>query len=101
MVSKDILQAGAGLPPEFPAFSRINGAGDNAPTDVLEIIGQFQSAGSVYLDPEEIQQIDGAGNVVLMSDTTNLDTVYPYNMVVVYNNVPSDNPVGPQWAMAS
>ncbi len=58
LVTRDILQAGAGLPPEFPAFSRINGAGDSAPTDVLEVIGTFQSAGNVFMEPEEVLSVD-------------------------------------------
>ena len=39
MVSRDVLQAGNGLPPEFPAFSGVRGGdarGVDAPTDVLE-----------------------------------------------------------------
>ncbi len=73
LVTRDILQAGAGLPPEFPAFSRINGAGDSAPTDVLEIIGTFQSAGNVYLEPEEVASVDLAGVVILRENTSNLE----------------------------
>lgn len=96
MVSKDILQAGAGLPPEFPAFSRINGAGDNAPTDVLEIIGQFQSAGTVYLDPEEVMGFNAPDLVVLNGEHSNFDTQYPFNMVVIYN----DDPANPRWKLA-
>src|SRR3989304_3240826 len=71
-VTRDILQAGAGLPPEFPAFSRINGAGNAAPTDVLEVIGMFQSPGSVYLVPEEVQTVVGE-NVKLRATTTNAE----------------------------
>lgn len=99
MVTKDILQAGAGLPPEFPSFSRINGAGNGAPTDVIEVIGTFQSAGNVYLEPEAVAAVDGAGVVSLVSPTSNLDVG---DMVVLYNNVPNDAPVprSPHWAMA-
>src|SRR5262245_38402607 len=110
LVTKDILQAGAGLPPEFPAFSRINGAGNQAPSDVLEVIGTFQSAGNVYLEPEEVASIDLAGVVTLRTNTTNLDVDDPATpsidegMVVVYNNVANTDPSGagrvPQWALA-
>ena len=103
LVTRDILQAGAGLPPEFPAFSRINGAGNAAPTDVLEVIGMFQSPGSVYLVPEEVQTVVG-DRVTLRANTTNLEpddpatTEIDEGMVLLYNNVAN---VGvPQWALA-
>lgn len=98
MVSRDILQAGAGLPPEFPAFSRVNGAGDNAPTDVLEMIGTFQLAGELYLDPEEVDGFVG-NDVRMAANTSNLEIG---DMVVVYNDA-SQNVVPPQtprWALA-
>jgi prepilin-type N-terminal cleavage/methylation domain-containing protein len=110
LVSKDILQAGAGLPPEFPAFSRINGAGDAAPTDVLEIIGAFQSSGNVYLEPEDVSGVDAAGVVTLMTNTTNLEPDDPATpgidegMVVLFNNVANTDPTGagrvPLWKLA-
>src|SRR3989304_4180050 len=60
LVTRDILQAGTGLPPEFPAFSRINGGdGGGTATDVLEIIGTIQSAGDVYLVPGGRQTVEG------------------------------------------
>ena len=100
MVTKDILQAGSGLPPEFPAFSRINGAGNAAPTDVIEMIGAFQSAGNVFMEPEDVFQLNGS-DVLLVANTTNLEI---NDMVVVYNNAPNVDPTGagrtPQWAMA-
>ncbi|HXV62883.1 MAG TPA: prepilin-type N-terminal cleavage/methylation domain-containing protein [Vicinamibacteria bacterium] len=98
MVSKDILQAGAGLPPEFPAFSRINGAGNQSPTDVLELIGTFQYAGNVFLGPEPVARLEG-DDVVLVANTTNLNVD---EMVVLYNDVPHDDRGGRtvQWAMA-
>lgn len=108
-VTKDILQAGAGLPPEFPAFSRING-GDANPTDALEIIGTFQSAGNVYPEPEEVQIVDGGGVVTLRASTTNLqpdDLTTPSideGMVLLYNNVANVDSTGagraPQWELA-
>jgi prepilin-type N-terminal cleavage/methylation domain-containing protein len=110
LVTKDILQAGAGLPPEFPAFSRINGAGDAAPTDVLEVIGTFQSAGNVYLEPEEVASVDLAGIVTLRANTTNLEPDDPATasvdegMVLLYNNVANVDTTGagrvPQWVLA-
>jgi prepilin-type N-terminal cleavage/methylation domain-containing protein len=109
LVTRDILQGGAGLPPEFPAFSRINGAGDANPTDVLEIVGTFQSAGNVYLEPEEVASVDVAGVVTLRSNTTNIDvddaaTPEDEGMVLLYNNTPNIDNSGagrvPQWALA-
>jgi prepilin-type N-terminal cleavage/methylation domain-containing protein len=111
LVTRDILQAGAGLPPEFPAFSRINGAGDAAPTDVLEIIGTFQSAGNVYLEPEQVRGVDlMSGEVTLMEAISNLTIDDPLTanidegMVLLYNNVANVDTTGagrvPQWALA-
>jgi len=109
LVTKDILQAGAGLPPEFPAFSRINGAGDAAPTDVLEVIGTFQSAGNLSLEPEEVQSVVGV-RVTLRSRTTNLQmddlttAAIDEGMVLLYNNVANVDPTAvgrvPQWTLA-
>ena len=102
LVAKDILQGGAGLPPEFPAFSRIWG-GDANPTDRLEIMGTFQSAGNVWLEPEEVGLLDIAGVVTLRSNMTNLEI---NDMVVLYNNVANVDTTGavpprvPQWALA-
>jgi prepilin-type N-terminal cleavage/methylation domain-containing protein len=111
MVTKDILQAGSGLPPEFPAFSRINGAGDAAPTDVLEVIGMFQSAGKVFMEPEEVNSVDlASGLVTLRESTTNLEMDDPTTpaidegMVLIYNNVANVDAAGggrtPQWKLA-
>ncbi|HEY7699458.1 MAG TPA: prepilin-type N-terminal cleavage/methylation domain-containing protein [Vicinamibacteria bacterium] len=110
LVARDILQGGAGLPPEFPAFSRINGAGDGNPTDVLEVIGTFQSAGNVYLEPEEVASLDVAGVVTLRANSTNLELDDPLTpsidegMVLLYNNVANVDTSGagrvPQWALA-
>jgi hypothetical protein len=110
LVARDILQAGAGLPPEFPAFSRINGAGDNAPTDVIEIVGTFQSAGNVYPEPEDVASVDAMGLVTLQSNTTNFElddlatASVDEGMVLLYNNVANFDSTGggrtPQWKLA-
>ena len=109
MVTKDILQGGAGLPPEFPAFSRINGAGDVVPTDVLEVIGTFQSAGKIFMEPEEVLNVDLiSGLVTLRENTSNLEPDDPATpaidegMVLIYNNVANDAIGGrtPQWKLA-
>lgn len=101
MVSKDILQAGAGLPPEFPSFSSING-GDGNPTDSIEMIGTFQGAGDLYIEPEPILEINN--NVVeTEAITTN---IRPGDMVAVCNGIPNDAPTTfpnlfPRWILAS
>ena len=108
MVSRDVLQAGNGLPPEFPAFSGVRGGdarGVDAPTDVLEIIGTFQLAGQVYLDPERVKGFNL--NVATMdASTTNFQgpiAGQPGDMVIVYNDTTTDpvmTPTPPQWALA-
>ena len=105
MVSRDILQAGSGLPPEFPAFSNINGAGDAAPTDVIEMIGTFQVAGELYLDPEDVKGFNG-NQAVMRADTTNFEGPLggdPGDMVIVYNDTTTNTAItaiAPQWALA-
>ncbi len=97
MVSKDILQAGGGLPPELPAFTRVNGAGDGNPTDSLEMVGTFQSAGNAYLEAEDVQEIQ-ASTVLTMANTTNFNVG---DITVLFNDTPLNDPNGflPAWAM--
>ena len=99
MVSRDILQAGAGLPPEFPAFTQ-NG-GDGAPADSIEIIGVLQRPGQTFLVPEEVGNIVVGGAcpsvcAEVVSMRTNFE---PGDVLVLYNDVPNENPIGSQWAM--
>ncbi len=98
MVTKDILQAGAGLPPEFPAFSRVGGAGNGNPTDVIEIIGALQSAGNASLEPESVKSVAGM-DVTLQAESSNLNVG---DLVVLYNNAANDDLTGhvPRWMMA-
>ena len=102
MVSRDILQAGAGLPPEFPAFTRQNGAGDGAPTDSIEMIGAMQLPGQAYLDPEQVWNIVAGGGtcpsdcVEVLNNTTNFQVG---EVLVLYNDIPNDNATTSQWAM--
>ncbi len=111
MVSRDILQGGAGLPPEFPAFSRING-GDFAPTDAMVIFGSFQSVGNAYPEPEVVAQAVGdlsTVTITLQEATTNLqadDGATPdinEGMVLIYNNIANldtNDPTNvPQWLL--
>ena len=97
MVSKDILQAGGGLPPELPAFTRVNGTGDGNPTDSIEMVGTFQSAGNAYLEAEEVQTIQDS-TVLLVANTTNFNVG---DIAVLFNDTPLNDPNGllPAWAM--
>jgi len=106
MVSKDILQAGGGLPPEYPSFSQVRGGdslgGGAIATDSIEIVGTFQAAGDIYLEPEDVRGLQGAGsNIVEMNDlTTNFEL---NDMVVLYNDgtdVTAGLGIPPQFAMA-
>ncbi len=96
MVSKDVLQAGAGLPVEFPSFTTtaINpsvGDGGTGP-DVIEIVGSSSSAGEMYYAPEPVVNFDGSTNVTLGLAPTGLEVG---NLVVVYDN----NELSPNWVM--
>ncbi len=97
MVSKDILQAGGGLPPELPAFTRVNGTGDGNPTDSIEMVGTFQSAGNAYLEAEDVQEIQ-ASVVLMAANTTNFNVG---DITVLFNDTPLNDPNGflPAWAM--
>ena len=95
MVSRDILQAGAGLPPEFPAFSAVRG-GDGTPTDSIEMIGTFQLAGEVYLEPEDVMTVTDTV-ATMVSNTTNFEVD---DMIVVYNDVTTGTAPEPQWVLA-
>jgi prepilin-type N-terminal cleavage/methylation domain-containing protein len=95
MVSKDVLQAGAGLPPEFPAFTTtaINpavGDGGSNP-DVIEIVGASSSAGEMYFDPEVVANFDGA-NATMGEVYTSLEVG---DLAVVYDDVLQN----PNWFM--
>ena len=96
MVSKDALQAGAGLPPEFPAFttSAINmnvGDGASGSPDVIEIVGASSSAGEMFFDPEPVIMFDGTNATVGLAPSS----LEVGNLVVVYDN----NPLNPNWIM--
>ena len=103
LVSRDVLQAGSGLPPEFPAFSRQNGAGNGATTDVLEIIGASQVPGEVYQDPEVVQRlvdstVPGCPSYCaeLVGTTASFEVG---DVLVLYNDARNDGAIQPQWAM--
>jgi prepilin-type N-terminal cleavage/methylation domain-containing protein len=56
MVSKDALQAGAGLPPEFPAFTTpaIDAAVGDTNPDTIEIVGGLAGAGEMNAEPNAV-----------------------------------------------
>lgn len=95
MVSKDILQAGAGLPPEFPAFTTnvINpavGDGGSNP-DVIEMVGASSIAGEMYFDPEPVVLYDGTNATVGLEFTA----FEVGDLAVLYDN----NALNPNWVM--
>jgi prepilin-type N-terminal cleavage/methylation domain-containing protein len=100
MVSRDVLQAGAGLPPEFPSISPINGVDPPIPVgdlnpDVIEIIGASQSAGRMHFDPVTIELGDDnvtTGTLVVPGTSLQVD-----DMVLVYDNLPTGNHWSLKW----
>ena len=98
MVSRDVLQAGASLPPEFPSFTPkvLDGSvGDQgAGPDVLEIVGAIQTPGVIRQEPESVDNFDGAA---LTGSIMEAQTVLQVgDMVLIYNNEPNNS----QWVMA-
>ncbi len=97
MVSRDVLQAGAALPPEFPSFTPriLDGTvGDQgAAPDVLEIVGAVQTPGVIRQDPEIVENFDG---FALTGSIMQSQTVLQMgDMVLIYNNEPNNS----QWLM--
>jgi prepilin-type N-terminal cleavage/methylation domain-containing protein len=95
MVSRDVLQAGSSLPPEFPSFTPkiLDGSvGDQGVNpDVLEIVGSVQSPGVIRQDPEIVENFDG---FALTGSIMELQSVLQAgDMVVIYNNEPNNS----QW----
>jgi len=73
LVTKDILQAGAGLPPEFPAFSRINGAGEIS-RDFCHVANVVQ-ANLLAATVEDPQALNQAYNIAVGARST-LDELF-------------------------
>jgi type II secretory pathway pseudopilin PulG len=111
-VSTDVLQAGAGLPPEFPAFTTpaidptVGDSGAPGAPDVVEIIGNLGGPNDASPRPDPIIEFDQAtGTVSLFQGATQLRPVAqcpppandPGDMVVVYNNTSA--PGNPEWFM--
>ena len=86
MASNDILQAGAGLPPEYPSITpkavdpSVGNQGSGP--DVLEIIGGSARPGEASPSPEPVVLFDGT-TVTIGQSPTVLKVGDP---VVVYNN---------------
>lgn len=96
MISRDVLQAGAGLPPEFPSITPPEvdaGVGDQGAgsPDVLEIIGGSAAQGQMSPDPEPVFTFDGT--LVTIEQTPTF--LQEGDLVVVYNNDPENG----DWAM--
>ena len=59
-ISRDVMLAGYGLPPEFPAFGRRTAASDGDTSSVMEpieILGMDSEA--LHVDPIEVESFDG------------------------------------------
>ncbi len=101
MISRDILQAGAGLPPEFPSITPpevSSGVGDQGVgnPDVLEIIGGSGARGQISPDPEPVLTFDGT--LATIEQTPTLLQVG--DLVVVYNNDPENSDWAMRWVSA-
>ena len=89
MVSKDILQAGAGLPPEFPSITpnTLDATVGNMNPDVLQIVGGSQAVGEMFLGAEPVTSFDGT--------IAQIDRPVTYlqvdDLVVLYNNHPFES----------
>lgn len=90
-VSRDILEAGAGLPPEFPSFVPYNKSADmrdllSPTTDVIEVVRSLDRPGLAIGEPFRVKTFDG--------QTAELDegvsVLQPGDLVLVYDNAPRD-----------
>lgn len=94
-VSRDILQAGSGLPPEFPAFTPRDvdpSVGDQGEApDIIEIIGAIQTQGEMHFDPVRIEDFNGTSGIM----KTGATSLEQGNLVVIYNNDGIDS----KWAL--
>jgi prepilin-type N-terminal cleavage/methylation domain-containing protein len=95
MVSKDVLQAGSGLPPEFPSFTPravdpVVGDQGDAP-DIIEIIGAIQTPGEMHFDPVEIEGFNGTAGIM----RTGATSLAMGDLVAIYN----DDGIDSKWAL--
>lgn len=96
MISRDVMQAGSGLPPEFPALtpkavdSTVGDQGTDP--DVLEIVGAAQVGGAGYASVEQVTGFDGVDVVSVNVAPSSLQIG---DLVVVYN----DQETGSDWLM--
>lgn len=110
MVTRDALQAGAGLPPEFPSFTTAAidpdvGDGGTEP-DVLEIVGGLGGAIEQNASPEALDPTSFAGDLSSATVETAADDTATEgrtglqigDLVVLYNN-PTKG-IGITWMMA-
>lgn len=98
MVAKDVLQAGAALPPEFPAFTPPSvdpalGDGGAGKPDSIEIVGALQAPGEIQPEAEKVASLNPTDEVVLEQPSTQLAAG---DLVVAYDN----RPIEGSWIMA-
>jgi len=95
MVTKDALQAGAGLPPEFPAFSTTVmdldvGDGGADPDEIVimgALGGSYQTSEPVEVDPTSFTGDQDGSAFKTTGDWTNLEIG---DLVLLYDNEPID-----------
>jgi prepilin-type N-terminal cleavage/methylation domain-containing protein len=96
MVSKDVYQAGAGLPPEFPSITpksvdpSVGDQGVGVP-DIIEVVGTVTSPDIMNSDPETLITFDGMVATLDHAPTP----LMVGDMVVIYNN----DPLNAEWVM--
>lgn len=98
-VSADVLQAGTGLPPEYPAFTTkamdpaVGDSGGPGNPDVIEVVGNVLAPDQASNQPEAFggAAFDGA-TVTLVENQTNFQVG---DLIVVYDNLPKS----PSWWM--
>ena len=96
-VSADVLQAGTGLPPEYPAFTTpvidpaVGDGGGPGNPDVIEVVGNILALDQGSNSPEAFSNFNG-GTVTLVENQTNFQVG---DLIVVYDNLPTF----PSWWM--
>ena len=87
MVAKDAIQAGAGLPPEFPAFDGVDN-GDNDPDEIWivgALGGSYEMSEPVEVDPTSFTGDQDGSAFKTTGDWANLEIG---DLVVLYDNLP-------------
>jgi prepilin-type N-terminal cleavage/methylation domain-containing protein len=96
-VSADVLQAGTGLPPEYPAFTTpaidpaVGDGGGPGNPDVIEVVGNILALDQGSNSPETFSNFNG-GTLTMVENQTNFQVG---DLIVAYDNLPTF----PSWWM--